>query len=76
MDDALPATPAYRHTMDRLEAARHEASTGPTFWLAREIQPILGYSTWEAFTGVMSRATAASSRTASSRPIIFERRRS
>jgi len=51
--------PEYRHTMQRLENVRKTASDGSEFWLARDIQHILGYSTWEGFEGVMRRASAA-----------------
>lgn len=57
MAEGVPDKPEYRHTMDTLEGARHEAASGATYWLAREIQPILGYATWDGFEAVIGRAT-------------------
>lgn len=54
----LTVTPAYRSTMERLEALKHVTATGKEYWLAREIYPALGY-TWEGFDGVIKRAMDA-----------------
>jgi DNA-damage-inducible protein D len=51
----ITVTPAYRSTMERLEALKHVTATKKEFWLAREIYPALGY-TWEGFEGVIKRA--------------------
>jgi DNA-damage-inducible protein D len=51
----ITVTPAYRSTMERLEALKHVTATKKEYWLAREIYPALGY-TWEGFEGVIKRA--------------------
>ena len=51
----ITVTPAYRSTMERLEALKHVTATEKEYWLAREIYPALGY-TWEGFEGVIKRA--------------------
>lgn len=56
MRDALPERPEYRHTMRRLEAVRKQAPSGSEYWLAREVQQVLGYATWENFESLMARA--------------------
>lgn len=56
MAEGLPDHPEYRHTMDKLVGTKHESADGSTYWRAREIQPILGYSTWEGFEAVIGRA--------------------
>jgi DNA-damage-inducible protein D len=53
-------TPAYRSTMERLEALKHVTASGKEYWLAREIYSALGY-TWEGFDGVINRAMDACS---------------
>ena len=56
----ITVTPAYRSTMERLEALKHLTATEKEYWLAREIYPALGY-TWEGFEGVITRAMDACS---------------
>jgi DNA-damage-inducible protein D len=51
----ITVTPAYRSTMERLEALKHVTAAEKEYWLAREIYPALGY-TWEGFEGVINRA--------------------
>lgn len=46
----------YRHTMDALESCRHTSSGGSEYWLAKEVQPVLGYKEWRNFEGVVERA--------------------
>ena len=42
------------------ERLLHRAEeTGPEFWLAREIQPLLGYARWENFDKVLQKARTA-----------------
>jgi len=43
-------------TMQRLEEAKKTTSKGGEYWLAREIQAVLGYAKWENFRGVVSKA--------------------
>lgn len=59
MASELQKTPMYRHTMHRLEQEKRVTSQGDDYWLAREIQGILGYSEWDSFKGVIARAEAA-----------------
>jgi DNA-damage-inducible protein D len=61
MDDKdLTAIPAYRATMERLEALKRVSPTGVDYWLAREIYPVLGYARWEGFIeGALRRAIEA-----------------
>ena len=54
----FPEEPAYRATMEKLQAAKKVAASGRDFWLARDICPILGYS-WEGFEAVIARAMEA-----------------
>jgi DNA-damage-inducible protein D len=55
----LANTPAYRQTMQRLEALKHTSSEGSEYWLAREIHQILGYPVWDKFEPVLGRARDA-----------------
>lgn len=59
MTGDLVSSPAYRITMDRLEAARRLTSTGDEYWNARDINSLLGYPTWREFEHLVSRATDA-----------------
>lgn len=59
MSDDLTVLPIYRSTMQRLEALRHETTSGITYWYAREIGPILGYPAWREFGKVIDRAKMA-----------------
>ena len=46
--------------LSRLEELVHrEGSTGTEFWLARDLQSVLGYSRWSNFTRVIERAMTA-----------------
>src|SRR5690348_9002732 len=51
--------PEYQATMDRLEAAKHETTSGKDYWRAREINLILGYPQWREFDEVIERAKNA-----------------
>jgi DNA-damage-inducible protein D len=59
MASEVTLSPAYRHTMHRLEAALHSNSQGDDYWVAREIAPILGYPAWDKFLPVIERAAAS-----------------
>jgi DNA-damage-inducible protein D len=48
--------PLYRHTMQRLEDVKRVNSQGDDFWVAREINAILGYQTWDKFLPVIEKA--------------------
>jgi len=48
------------HTLtDSFEAHAQQADNGVEFWLARDVQHLLGYSEWRNFMSVVSRAKAA-----------------
>ena len=70
----ITVTPAYRSTMERLEALKHVTATEKEYWLAREIYPALGY-TWEGFESVIKRAMDACSGVGSYPRTIFDIRR-
>ncbi len=42
--------------MQRFEEAKHITSEGIEFWLARELQPLLGYEKRQRFSEVIERA--------------------
>ncbi|WP_299860204.1 DNA damage-inducible protein D [uncultured Roseobacter sp.] len=55
----LPSDPKYRSTMDRLEDAKNNNSSGAEYWFAREIQSIFGYESWAKFEPVVDRAASS-----------------
>ena len=59
MTGELTQLPEYSATMDRLQAVRHESAEGGEYWLARDIYPILGYSSLPKFRPVIERAASA-----------------
>lgn len=59
MTSELQKSPAYRHTMHRLEQEKRITSQGDDYWLAREIYRILGYAEWDSFLPVIARAEAS-----------------
>lgn len=59
MSGELTNSPAYIHTMERLERLKHASSENVEFWLAREIHETLGYPNWREFEGLMERARQA-----------------
>lgn len=56
MTQELSKFPEYQATMDRLERAKKTSSTGQDYWLAREINELLGYPNWREFEHVIARA--------------------
>lgn len=56
MQADLPQRPEYINTMQKLEAARRNAENGAEYWFARELQPVLGYTEWRNFEGVVEKA--------------------
>ena len=48
-------SPQFHSTMERLEALRHVTSGGVEFWMARQIDPVLGYEVWARFLNVIGR---------------------
>lgn len=59
MAQNLPEDPDYRSSMERLETARRVAESGAEYWIAREIQGLLGYTEWRNFEGVVERASTS-----------------
>jgi DNA-damage-inducible protein D len=55
----LQLQPEYKATMERLEAVKRTTGKGTDFWMAREINLILGYPAWREFEGVIERAKRA-----------------
>ena len=48
------------HTLTAtFEAHAQQADSGVEFWLARDLQHLLGYSKWENFLNVVSKAKTA-----------------
>ena len=54
------------------DAIRHEDEHGE-YWLARELQPIMGYEKWERFEGVIERAIRSAENTATYSDQAFSR---
>jgi DNA-damage-inducible protein D len=59
MAQELKDLPEYRSTMDQLERVKRVSSTAEEYWLAREINDLLGYPTWREFESVIERARAS-----------------
>ncbi len=55
----LEKTPQYRQTMKHLEDVKKTNNDGQDYWLAREINIILGYPKWREFEAVIERARAS-----------------
>ena len=51
--------PAYKPTMERLEALKRTSERGVDYWMARDIGVPLGYEVWARFEPVVLRAGAA-----------------
>ena len=49
----------YDSTHRKLDAAKLLSKKGGEYWMGRDIQEILGYSTWKKFSGVIDRAMMA-----------------
>lgn len=54
-----PSADMIQQTMGALDRARRTTQDGIEYWLAREIQPILGYAKWQDFQHAIERAKAA-----------------
>lgn len=59
MTRELTSSPAYRVTMDRLEAAKRQTSSGDEYWNARDINELFGYPHWREFENLINRAREA-----------------
>ena len=52
-------TDIIRTLTDTFEAHAQQTESGIEFWLARDLQHLLGYSKWENFLNVVSKAKTA-----------------
>ena len=59
MPQDLVDLPAYRSTMERLEGVKRASAEGEDYWLAREINELLGYPAWREFEAVVERARSS-----------------
>lgn len=59
MAQEIEMHPTYIHTIDRLEAVKRQSAQGIDFWMARDINLLLGYPTWREFEAVIERARNA-----------------
>jgi DNA-damage-inducible protein D len=59
----LALRPEYSATMARLEKVKRTSPKGTDYWMAREINGLLGYPTWREFENVIGRAIEACSGT-------------
>lgn len=50
---------SYMHTINCLEAVKRQSAQGIEFWMARDINILLGYPTWREFEAVIDRARNA-----------------
>ncbi|TQS30087.1 phage antirepressor KilAC domain-containing protein [Microbispora sp. KK1-11] len=55
------------------DAIRREDESGNEYWLARELQPVMGYEKWERFEGVIERAIRSAENTATYSDQAFSR---
>lgn len=61
MAEEIEKHPSYIHTIDRLEAVKRQSAQGIAYWMARDINMLLGYPTWREFEAVIERARNAMS---------------
>jgi len=47
------------YVIKALESVKKLAPNGEDYWMARDIQPILGYDKWQSFSGVIEKAKQA-----------------
>jgi DNA-damage-inducible protein D len=62
MREAITVSPRVEPGASPFDRLRHEDETGE-YWLARELQPVMGYGTWERFDGVLERAIRSAENT-------------
>ena len=55
----LPAQEVVGATPPDFDAIRHFDENGVEYWLARELYPLLGYSRWQRFLPVVTKAKEA-----------------
>lgn len=51
--------PGYSSFTNSLDAKRKTSSAGAEYWMARDIQQIVGYARWESFEAVIAKAMQA-----------------
>jgi DNA-damage-inducible protein D len=51
--------PSYTNTIAKLEKVKRQSAQGIDYWLARDINMLLGYPTWREFEAVIGRARDA-----------------
>ena len=57
---------------ENFETCAHETSEGVEFWMARDLQYLLGYTKWDNFQGVILKAKTEDCRDRSSlMPLVF-----
>lgn len=61
MENELEVT-THQSTMERLEKAKKKTSDGTEYWMARDLQGILGYESWAKFQPAITRARSAMAR--------------
>jgi DNA-damage-inducible protein D len=59
MNQDIEELPEYSNTMERLETVKKVSSRGSEYWLAREINELMGYLRWDNFEPVIERARAS-----------------
>ena len=59
MADEIEFHPSYTNTISELEKVKKRSSQGVDFWMARDINMLLGYPTWREFEAVVGRARDA-----------------
>lgn len=59
MSQEVETHPSYIQTIARLEAVKRVSAQGIEFWMARDINMLLGYPTWREFEAVIERARSA-----------------
>jgi DNA-damage-inducible protein D len=55
----IESHPVYTNTIDRLEKIKRQSTLNVEYWMARDINAILGYPTWREFEAVIERARDA-----------------
>lgn len=59
MSEDLINHPTYLNTIQRLEAIKRRTAQDIDYWMARDINTLLGYSIWRSFEAVIERAKSA-----------------
>jgi len=59
VDEHLPQRRIHSPTMEKLESLRRVSEEGAEYWRARELVPLLGYSSFATLTAVLNRVRDA-----------------